>query len=78
MIWIATIETRSWTFEGCGTTETAARKTLRSAFERFMRDVGGRLSWSEVRQDVETRTVEPGGAYVDGQRVYHDRHALGC
>lgn len=68
-LWIATVETRSWTFEGCSTTETGARTICRVGFEKYMRALGGTLRWSEVTGDVQTRTVTSGHAYVDGTPV---------
>lgn len=68
-LFLAFVETRSWTFEAAGRTETEALRVLRRTFTAHMKALGGTLRWSEIKGDAWTRQITIGGAWIDGQLV---------
>lgn len=69
MIYIATIETANFTFEGVGTNETEARMALNEGLIFHARQYNLPTNWARSGYDVEIRTLEIGTAYRDGQKL---------
>jgi len=68
-IYLATVETRSWTFEAAGSTAASARALLRCLFLTHMATMGGTLTWNEIADEVSVREVSRGATWIDGQEA---------
>lgn len=64
-LWIATLETRHFTFEGTGASEGEAVDVLKQGLRRHAEQVGISAAWFEPL-DCNVRHYERGRAFRDG------------
>lgn len=68
-MFIATLETRNFTFEACNVSNQLAFETLRTALVKHAQqyEIADVDAWlREVQQDIEIRELRFGKAYRDG------------
>lgn len=69
-IFIAKLETRNFTLEGCGMDAAQARAALQAAIETHAENYGLRKTWTSANdEDVSIRQLHFGAGYRDGERI---------
>lgn len=68
-IYMAELETTSWTFQTFAGTAETARVLMRRAWKRHRKATGATYRWEDVEDGCNVRPVKVGKAYRDGSEV---------
>jgi hypothetical protein len=65
MFYVATVDTRNFTFTAYGETKLAAMTALEKVFELHIKRTGAYITWCELLEDVFVKRVAFGKGYVN-------------
>jgi hypothetical protein len=63
--YVATVDTRNYTFTAYGKTKREAMTALRNVFKIHAERTGAWLTWSEIKSDVNIQFLAIGKGYVN-------------
>ena len=69
MMWIATLETRHFSFMAAGNTEEHVRDVLRLAWKKHARETGATYTADEMIDDARIQRIEAGSCLRDGEQI---------
>lgn len=66
-LWLATLETRSFSFMTCGSFRAHAVVLMQRAWKAHQRRTGAEASWDEMYASVVVQPLSPGGVWLDNE-----------